>query len=87
MSKLYSALAILIVAMSLTQFGWANPCRSIAKACMAEGYYKGGDRVGKGLVKNCVMPVVSNKMTLPASFSESTLQRCKMMIMQKMEQN
>ncbi|OGT52501.1 MAG: hypothetical protein A3E84_03225 [Gammaproteobacteria bacterium RIFCSPHIGHO2_12_FULL_42_13] len=88
MTKLHAILGILILAMCTALNGWANPCRPIAEACMQAGYYKGGNNVGKGLVKNCVMPIVENKKSLPsASFSQTTLQQCRTELMQKMSEN
>lgn len=79
MVKLYSVFAVVVCSMSVTMSCWAgNACTPIALACMAEGYYKGGDSVGKGLVKNCVMPVVFNKkLLLNDSFSSADLKSCK----------
>lgn len=89
MSKVFSILGIFILAMSVTLACWAaNPCRPIAKACMAQGYYKGGNKVGKGLIENCVMPVATKEKTLPnATFSDAVLQQCKMLLMEKMQKH
>ncbi|MFI4918594.1 MAG: hypothetical protein ACHP65_03465 [Legionellales bacterium] len=87
MHKLTATAGIFALTMSLTVTGWAaNPCRPIAIACMKLGYYKGGDKVGKGLVKNCVMPVVAhNKILANTNFSDSDMQLCRTVIMQKMK--
>ena len=58
----------------------------IAKACMQNGYHKGGEKEHKGLVKDCVMPVVMGSKTLPnTNFSQNELQGCKEKIAQKVK--
>jgi hypothetical protein len=87
MKKLHTQLAIIPVLMSLSAFTWAmGPCMPIAKACMMNGYYKGGDKVGKGLVKNCVMPIVAGNKTLPsANFTDAQKMQCGAEIKQKLQ--
>jgi hypothetical protein len=68
-----------VIAATVVSFSvWANnPCMPIAEACMEAGYYKGGNKVGKGLVENCVMPVAAGTKTLPnTNFSSTVLQQC-----------
>ena len=89
MNKFYSLSGSFILAMGVTLSGWAaNPCMPIAQACMQEGFYKGGSKVGKGLVENCVMPVVAGTKTLPnATFTADVLQQCGVKLKAKMGQN
>lgn len=81
---------ILFVCCALFAFStmsFANPCRSIAMACMKAGYYKGGNAEGKGLVMNCMMPITGKKMSLPnTSFTDGTLNECHAMMVKKMEE-
>jgi hypothetical protein len=88
MKKLYYISGSFIVAMSVSMSGWAaNPCMPIAQACMEQGYYKGGNKVGKGLVENCVMPIVAHTKTIPgATFSETVLQQCNLNLKSRMKQ-
>lgn len=88
MNKLNATLTVLILATSTT-CGWAaNPCMPIAQACMKEGYYKGGEKTGKGLINDCVQPVVSKQKTLAnVSFSDADLQACKTTLAEKMKEN
>jgi len=73
----------IMVAMPFEVFA-TNPCVPIAEACMQAGYYKDGHKVGKGLVQNCIMPVVAHNKTLPqANFSEEVLTQCKAMLVEK----
>ena len=87
MNKLTVLSGSVIIAMAVSLPSWANPCMTIAQACMSQGYYKGGDKEGKGLVKDCVMPVVNGQKTLSTTFSADTMQQCKTMLDQKMQAN
>lgn len=79
---------VAILSMSISTFLWAeNPCMPIAKACMDNGYYKGGNKVGKGLVENCVMPMVTHQKTLGnVTFSDDVLNQCHALLQQKLSQ-
>jgi hypothetical protein len=87
MNKLCIFSGSILLAMSVSLPSWANPCMPIAQACMGEGYYKGGDKEGKGLIKDCVMPVVNGQKTLNTTFSADVMQQCKTTIEQKMQTN
>lgn len=84
-SSIYFAVAALTFGSSCAV--WAeNPCKPIASACEQQGYYKGGNKVGKGLIENCVLPVVNDRKTLPnMTFSMEEKKQCRMVIMQKMK--
>lgn len=65
MNTLVKRIGMFGLVMGVSLVGWAaNPCMPIAKACMQLGFYKGGEKAGKGLVKDCVMPVVENDKNL-----------------------
>ncbi len=84
MKKLYTLITIAILTMGISANTWANPCEPIAAACMQLGFYKGGNNVGKGLVENCVAPVVNNQKILPnANFDDATRQQCKALLVSK----
>ncbi len=86
MNNSLSKLGLFIALTSVSISCWSQACMPIARVCMQMGYYKGGDKVGKGLVKNCVMPVTMGSKTLPnTNFSPSQLQQCKAEIEQKMK--
>lgn len=87
MKKVFFKQALSIVALSVSVVSWAgNPCMPIAQVCMKEGFYKGGNNVGKGLIEDCVMPVVSKQKTLPgSSFNDDVLQQCGAMLAKKMQ--
>ncbi|MDI1352458.1 MAG: hypothetical protein PSV35_06765, partial [bacterium] len=36
----------------------SNPCTSIEDACKAAGFMAGGHKSGKGLLKNCMKPIL-----------------------------
>ncbi|AHE66914.1 hypothetical protein Loa_01361 [Legionella oakridgensis ATCC 33761 = DSM 21215] len=67
MNKLHLKLCVLMAAMGISLPGWAEdtPCKSLAEACVQEGYYIGGNKVGKGLVEDCVMPIINHKKRYP----------------------
>lgn len=76
---------MLALSVSLPSFS-ASPCKSIAAACKKEGYYKGGDKKGKGLIKDCVMPVAAGEKTLPnTTFSADVMQQCKATVEHQMK--
>ena len=89
MKTLYNLLIFFILTTGISIHGWAaNPCMPIAKACMQYGYYKGGNKVGKGLVENCVMPIVAHQKTLgKVTFTDDVLNQCHTMLQEKMSQH
>ena len=88
MKRLHASLCLCIVLTSLSFTSFANPCEPIAKACKEAGFYKGGNKVGKGLVENCVMPIVNHQNILDkVTFPSKVLQDCKTVIMNKMQAN
>ena len=77
--------ALCVVLCSIGAVFANNPCMPIAQECMKEGYYKGGEKEGKGLVKDCVMPVLSNQKSFEGvTFTEETRQQCSAMLTEKM---
>lgn len=89
MNKIGLIAGSFILGMGLTSFCWAeNPCKPIAEACKQAGYYKGGKNVGKGVLENCVMPIVAHTKTLAnVTFTDDVLQQCSLKIKEKMTQN
>ncbi len=87
MNKLNLKAGMVVLAMSISVSGWAAlPCMPIAKACMQAGFYKGGESTGKGLIKDCVMPVVAKTKVLPnTSFGDDELQKCQLDLAAKMK--
>lgn len=88
MKRFYAVVTTLVLSASISGVVMAgNPCMPIAQACMQEGYVKGGNQTGKGLIEDCVKPVVEHQKTLPnSSFSDDQLSQCKSMMEQKMQQ-
>ncbi len=76
-----------IFVLSITMSSWAaSQCSSIAMSCMKLGYYKGGDDVGKGLIKDCVIPVTEKTKIIPnMTFTDAQLSGCKADIASKMK--
>ena len=87
MNKISAGMGVFVLSMGISVAGWAfGPCAPIAQACKSAGYYKGGQKEGKGLVKDCVMPVVANTKRLPnTNFSQDQLQQCSAFISKKMK--
>lgn len=85
MNHLFLKSGVAVVALVVSVASWAqNPCMPIAQACMKEGYYKGGSNVGKGLIEDCVKPVIAKTKIIPnTAFSDDTLQQCAATIEQK----
>jgi hypothetical protein len=38
-----------------------KPCQTLATACQAAGYHRGGHKEGKGLWKDCVAPILDGR--------------------------
>ena len=86
MNKVLSKVGMFTVLISVSVYGWAGACMPIAKACMQNGYYKGGEKTHKGLVRDCVMPVAMGSKSLPnTNFSSTERQQCKATIEQKLK--
>lgn len=80
-----SVLIVLATGFSLSASAFGNPCMPIAKACMAEHYYKGGHDKGMGLVEDCVKPVTEGTKIFPnVTFTDDQLERCKMKVIEEM---
>lgn len=85
MKKLYGLFAFLVMT-GFSAATWANPCSNIAQSCKKAGFYKGGNKVGKGLIMDCVMPIVMGSKALPGtSFSTAEKSACKVVVMKKMK--
>lgn len=86
MNKLIFKISMCALLFSVSVYGWAGACMPIARACMQNGYHKGGEKEHKGLVKDCVMPIAMGSKTLPNSnFSENQRKECKAIIAQKIK--
>ena len=85
---MYKIISVLGAMVIFSSAGWSTPpCAPIAKACEQAGYYKGGNTVGKGLITNCMIPILKNQKHLPnATFDNNTLQLCDMQLRELMKQ-
>ncbi len=88
MNRFYTVANTLVLSMLISGIVMAgNPCMPIAQACMQEGYVKGENQTGKGLIEDCVKPVVEHQKTLAkSSFTDDQLNQCKSIMEQKMQQ-
>lgn len=83
MNKLWIKGSLLTLSMGISLSVCAGPCMPIAQACMQQGNYT--DK--QTMVKECVLPVVQGKRTLPGTnFTPDQMQQCQMAIQQKMQQ-
>ena len=74
---MYKLFAILFCMISSDLLWAAAPCEPIYKACERAGFYLGGGDVGKGIVYNCMMPIVDEQKFLPSTnFDKLTLSMC-----------
>lgn len=86
MKKLISNFSVFALLFCVSAYSWAGPCMPIAAACKMNGYVKGGEKEGKGLIKDCVMPIVMGTKTLPkTNFTDEQRQQCKAKISEKMK--
>lgn len=87
MNNIILKISMFALLISVSMYGWtAGACMPIVKACKANGYYKGGSKEHKALVKDCMLPVTRGVKTLPnTTFSENQLKSCKMDIEQKIK--
>ncbi|OGV39321.1 MAG: hypothetical protein A3F46_01810 [Legionellales bacterium RIFCSPHIGHO2_12_FULL_42_9] len=85
MNTTTKGLGLLILITST--YSWAaGPCLPIAEACMKEGYYQGGEKTGKGLIKDCILPMTSKQKSIEnTTFSDDVLQACQATIITKMD--
>lgn len=75
---MYKIISVLGATVIFSSAGWSTPpCAPIARACEHAGYYKGGSAVGKGLITNCMIPILKKQKNLPdVTFNDDTLQLC-----------
>lgn len=75
------------IIMGFSLAGWASKaCLPIAKACMHMGYYKGGNKEGKGLIMNCVLPTAQNdKSMAKMPFTPAEREACAKSLKHKMK--
>lgn len=54
----------------------AGPCAEVKKACEQAGFYKGGHREGKGLTKDCLLPLSQGKSVVGVSVPVEKVSMC-----------
>jgi hypothetical protein len=57
--------------------GKDHPCKKIMEACTAAGFKKGEWKVGKGLYKNCMHPIMEGQTVPGVSVTSGDVQSCK----------
>lgn len=53
-----------------------HPCKKIAEACQSAGYTKGGESTGKGLMMNCLKPLISGQAVAGVNVSSTDVAAC-----------
>ena len=61
----------------LVAWGAADPCAPIKAACEAAGFKHGGHSSGKGLMKDCIHPIVSGQQVSGVTVSPTDASACK----------
>lgn len=61
----------------LVAWGAADPCAPIKTACEAAGYTHGGHKTGKGLMKDCIHPIVSGQSVAGVTVNPTDVSACK----------
>ena len=56
--------------------GGEHPCHKIEEACKAAGYVRGGAKTDKGLVKNCMAPLMAGQSVSGVSITSADVQAC-----------
>ncbi len=54
-----------------------HPCKVVHEACVAAGFAPGKSKEGKGLVKNCVQPLMENQPVAGVSVDPEALASCR----------
>ncbi len=57
--------------------GEHHPCKKIEDACKAAGFIKGGAKDGKGLYKNCMMPLLQGQAVNGVTIGADDVADCK----------
>ena len=84
MKKVLIASILILFGTSLTYAD--QPCKPLADACSSAGYYRGGNTVGKGLIMDCMVPVLSNKMKMNVNMSAADKKACKTELEEKIRE-
>ncbi len=89
MCNIYKTWMSAILTLGIIGSGWADQaCLPIARECMKLGYVKGGYKEHKGLVMDCIIPILKNKKTIPnVTFSTTVRQQCQLEIAQKLNKS
>ena len=56
--------------------GKDHPCMKIEQACNAAGFVKGRAKEGKGLIVNCMKPLLAGKSVPGVTVDAATIQHC-----------
>jgi hypothetical protein len=54
-----------------------HPCKKIAEVCKAAGFVRGGSSTGKGIMENCIQPIMSGQQVTGVKVDPSDIAACK----------
>jgi hypothetical protein len=54
----------------------AHPCKQVRKACEAGGFVKGSHKEGKGLIKDCMKPLLAGAVVAGVTADAGAIQGC-----------
>jgi hypothetical protein len=78
MGRLPGLAAVLLAAgVMIAMESSSHPCRPLKQACREAGFVKGGHATGKGLYKDCMMPVLSGQTVAWVSVPPAEIESCK----------
>jgi hypothetical protein len=86
--KKFLGICIGLVAASLSVSAWSadpaaapsassHPCKTIEAACSAAGFIKGGAKTGKGMMKDCMKPIMSGESVSGVTVTADEVAACK----------
>jgi hypothetical protein len=72
-----------LITLSLSSLIFADadhPCKPLEAACKAAGFYQGGSSSGKGLLKDCIEPLVDGKSVEGVKVEATDAAACKIKV-------
>lgn len=76
MTKFFMLVGSIYLATVMTAWAADKPCKPIAEACMKAGYTQGGHSTGKGLMQDCLKPIIDGKTVANVTVDDAVLKAC-----------
>lgn len=74
-SSIFLIAGITLSALAVDQAA-LKPCRNIIQACKNAGFVKGGVAQGKGILENCLTPIMSGQTVPGVTVDPADVQGC-----------